>query len=82
MGKSGSGKTTLAKMLSGYYTKSSGHVTLDKDAISHAEVASNGDLRSSADLCVYGNHLENLLLGFEGEVDEKSFLKFANKLIS
>ncbi|RGW03284.1 peptide cleavage/export ABC transporter [Streptococcus salivarius] len=27
MGKSGSGKTTLAKMLSGYYTKSSGHVT-------------------------------------------------------
>ena len=38
MGKSGSGKTTLAKMLSGYYTKSSGHVTLDKDAIGHAEL--------------------------------------------
>ena len=25
-------------MLSGYYTKSSGHVTLDKDAIGHAEL--------------------------------------------
>ena len=38
MGASGSGKTTLAKMLSGYYTKSSGHVILDKASIRQAEL--------------------------------------------
>ena len=29
-----------------------------------------------------GTILENLLLGYEGEVDEKKLLKVANKLIS
>ena len=38
MGQSSSGKTTLAKILSGYYTKSSGHVILDKASISQAEL--------------------------------------------
>ena len=38
MGQSSSGKTTLARILSGYYTKSSGHVILDKASISQAEL--------------------------------------------
>ena len=38
MGQSGSGKTTLSKILSGYYTKSSGHVIIDKASISQAEL--------------------------------------------
>ena len=38
MGQSSSGKTTLAKILSGYYTKSSGHVIIDKASISQAEL--------------------------------------------
>ena len=38
MGQSSSGKTTLAKILSGYYTKSSGHVIIDIASISQAEL--------------------------------------------
>ena len=38
MGQSSSGKTTVAKILSGYYTKSSGHVIIDKASISQAEL--------------------------------------------
>ena len=75
MGKSGSGKTTLAKMLSGYYTKSSGHVTLDKDAISHAELRQMVTYVPQQTYVFTGTILENLLLGFEGEVDEKQLLK-------
>lgn len=75
MGKSGSGKTTLAKMLSGYYTKSSGHVTLDKDAISHAELRQMVTYVPQQTYVFTGTILENLLLGFEGEVDEKKLLK-------
>ena len=75
MGKSGSGKTTLAKILSGYYTKSSGHVTLDKDAISHAELRQMVTYVPQQTYVFTGTILENLLLGFEGEVDEKKLLK-------
>lgn len=75
MGKSGSGKTTLAKMLSGYYTKSSGHVTLDKDAISHAELRQMVTYVPQQTYVFTGTILENLLLGFEGEVDEKKLIK-------
>ena len=75
MGKSGSGKTTLAKMLSGYYTKSSGHVTLDKDAIGHAELRQMVTYVPQQTYVFTGTILENLLLGFEGEVDEKQLLK-------
>lgn len=75
MGKSGSGKTTLAKMLSGYYTKSSGHVTLDKDAISHAELRQMVTYVPQQTYVFTGTILENLMLGFEGEVDEKELLK-------
>ena len=75
MGKSGSGKTTLAKMLSGYYTKSSGHVTLDKDAIGHAELRQMVTYVPQQTYVFTGTILENLLLGFEGEVDEKELLK-------
>ena len=75
MGKSGSGKTTLAKMLSGYYTKSSGHVTLDKDAIGHAELRQMVTYVPQQTYVFTGTILENLLLGFEGEVDEKKLLK-------
>ena len=75
MGKSGSGKTTLAKMLSGYYTKSSGHVTLDKDAISHAELRQMVTYVPQQTYVFTGTILENLLLGYEGEVDEKKLLK-------
>jgi len=75
MGQSGSGKTTLAKMLSGYYTKSSGHVTLDKDAISHAELRQMVTYVPQQTYVFTGTILENLLLGFEGEVDEKKLLK-------
>lgn len=75
MGKSGSGKTTLAKMLSGYYTKSSGHVTLDKDTISHAELRQMVTYVPQQTYVFTGTILENLLLGFEGEVDEKKLIK-------
>lgn len=75
MGKSGSGKTTLAKMLSGYYTKSSGRVTLDKDAISHAELRQLVTYVPQQTYVFTGTISENLLLGFEGEVDEKKLLK-------
>ena len=75
MGQSGSGKTTLAKMLSGYYTKSSGHVTLDKDAISHAELRQMVTYVPQQTYVFTGTISENLLLGFEGEVDEKKLLK-------
>lgn len=75
MGKSGSGKTTLAKMLSGYYTKSSGHVTLDKDAIGHAELRQMVTYVPQQTYVFTGTILENLMLGFEGEVDEKELLK-------
>ena len=75
MGQSGSGKTTLAKMLSGYYTKSSGHVTLDKDAISHAELRQMVTYVPQQTYVFTGTILENLLLGFEGEVDEKKLIK-------
>ena len=79
MGKSGSGKTTLAKMLSGYYTKSSGHVTLDKDAISHAELRQMVTYVPQQTYVFTGTILENLLLGFEGEVDEKKLLKVCHQ---
>ena len=75
MGQSGSGKTTLAKMLSGYYTKSSGHVTLDKDTISHAELRQMVTYVPQQTYVFTGTILENLLLGFEGEVDEKKLIK-------
>ena len=65
MGKSGSGKTTLAKMLSGYYTKSSGHVTLDKDAIGHAELRQMVTYVPQQTYVFTGTILENLMLGFE-----------------
>jgi ABC-type bacteriocin/lantibiotic exporter with double-glycine peptidase domain len=63
MGQSGSGKTTLAKMLSGYYTKSSGHVTLDKAAISHAELRQLVTYVPQQTYVFTGTILENLLLG-------------------
>ena len=80
MGKSGSGKTTLAKMLSGYYTKSSGHVTLDKDAIGHAELRQMVTYVPQQTYVFTGTILENLLLGFEGEVDEKELLKVCQQV--
>ena len=50
-------------MLSGYYTKSSGHVTLDKDAIGHAELRQMVTYVPLADLIVFtGTILENLLI--------------------
>ena len=81
MGKSGSGKTTLAKMLSGYYTKSSGHVTLDKDAISHAELRQMVTYVPQQTYVFTGTILENLLLGFEGEVDEKKLIKVCQQAV-
>ena len=41
-------------MLSGYYTKSSGHVTLDKDAISHAELRQMVTYVPSRPMCLRG----------------------------
>ena len=61
MGQSSSGKTTLAKILSGYYTKSSGHVTLDKDAISHAELRQMVTYVPQQTYVITGTILENLL---------------------
>ena len=81
MGQSGSGKTTLAKMLSGYYTKSSGHVTLDKDAISHAELRQMVTYVPQQTYVFTGTILENLLLGFEGEVDEKKLIKVCQQAV-
>lgn len=75
MGQSGSGKTTLAKILSGYYTRSAGHVCLDKSAISHAELRQLVTYVPQQTYVFMGTILENLLLGFEGEVDEKKLLK-------
>lgn len=75
MGQSGSGKTTLAKILSGYYTRSAGHVFLDKSAISHAELRQLVTYVPQQTYVFTGTILENLLLGFEGEVDEKKLLK-------
>ena len=75
MGQSGSGKTTLAKILSGYYTRSAGHVCLDKSAISHAELRQLVTYVPQQTYVFTGTILENLLLGFEGEVDEKKLLK-------
>ena len=75
MGQSGSGKTTLAKILSGYYTRSAGHVCLDKSAISHAELRQLVTYIPQQTYVFTGTILENLLLGFEGEVDEKKLLK-------
>ena len=75
MGQSGSGKTTLAKILSGYYTKSSGHVGLDKDPVSHAELRQLVTYVPQQTYVFTGTILENLLLGLEGEVDEQLILK-------
>ena len=75
MGQSGSGKTTLAKILSGYYTRSAGHVCLDRSAISHAELRQLVTYVPQQTYVFTGTILENLLLGFEGEVDEKKLLK-------
>ena len=75
MGQSGSGKTTLAKILSGYHTKSSGHVTLDKDAIGHAELRQMVTYVPQQTYVFTGTILENLLLGLEGEVDEQVILR-------
>ena len=75
MGQSGSGKTTLAKILSGYYTKSSGHVSLDKGSISHAELRQLVTYVPQQTYVFTGTILENLLLGLEGEVDEQLILK-------
>ena len=75
MGQSGSGKTTLAKILSGYYTKSSGHVGLDKDPVSHAELRQLVTYVPQQTYVFTGTILDNLLLGLEGEVDEQLILK-------
>lgn len=75
MGQSGSGKTTLAKILSGYYTRSGGHVCLDKSSISHAELRQLVTYVPQQTYVFTGTILENLLLGLEGEVDEKKLLK-------
>ena len=75
MGQSGSGKTTLAKILSGYYTRSDGHVSLDKSSISHAELRQLVTYVPQQTYVFTGTILENLLLGFEGEVDEKKLFK-------
>ena len=75
MGQSGSGKTTLAKILSGYYAKSSGHVSLDKASISHAELRQLVTYVPQQTYVFTGTILENLLLGLEGEVDEQLILK-------
>lgn len=75
MGQSGSGKTTLAKILSGYYTKSSGYVSLDKASISHAELRQLVTYVPQQTYVFTGTILENLLLGLEGEVDEQLILK-------
>ena len=74
MGQSGSGKTTLAKILSGYYTKSSGYVSLDKASISHAELRQLVTYVPQQTYVFTGTILENLLLGLEGEVDEQLIL--------
>ena len=75
MGQSGSGKTTLAKILSGYYTKSSGYVSLDKASISHAELRQLVTYVPQQTYVFTGTILENLLLGLEGEVDEQVILR-------
>ena len=75
MGQSGSGKTTLAKILSGYYTKSSGYVGLDKDLVSHAELRQLVTYVPQQTYVFTGTILDNLLLGLEGEVDEQLILK-------
>lgn len=75
MGQSGSGKTTLAKILSGYYTKSSGRVGLDKDPVSHAELRQLVTYVPQQTYVFTGTILDNLLLGLEGEVDEQLILK-------
>ena len=75
MGQSGSGKTTLAKIVSGYYTKSSGHVSLDKGSISQAELRQLVTYVPQQTYVFTGTILENLLLGLEGEVDEQVILR-------
>ena len=75
MGQSGSGKTTLAKILSGYHTKSSGHVSLDKGPISQAELRQLVTYVPQQTYVFTGTILENLLLGLEGEVDEQVILR-------
>ncbi|AOD26424.1 ATP-binding cassette domain-containing protein [Streptococcus thermophilus] len=75
MGQSSSGKTTLAKISSGYYTKSSGHVSLDKASISQAELRQLVTYVPQQTYVFMGTILENLLLGLEGEVDEHLILK-------
>lgn len=75
MGQSGSGKTTLAKILSGYHTKSSGHVSLDKGSISQAELRQLVTYVPQQTYVFTGTILENLLLGLEGEVDEQVILR-------
>ena len=73
--QSGSGKTTLAKILSGYHTKSSGHVSLDKGSISQAELRQLVTYVPQQTYVFTGTILENLLLGLEGEVDEQVILR-------
>ena len=75
MGQSGSGKTTLAKILSGYHTKSSGHVSLDKGSISQAELRQLVTYVPQQTYVFTGTILENLLLGLEGEVDKQVILR-------
>ena len=75
MGQSGSGKTTLAKILSGYHTKASGHVSLDKGSISQAELRQLVTYVPQQTYVFTGTILENLLLGLEGEVDEQVILR-------
>ena len=75
MGQSGSGKTTLAKILSGYHTKSSGHVSLEKGPISQAELRQLVTYVPQQTYVFTGTILENLLLGLEGEVDEQVILR-------
>lgn len=75
MGQSSSGKTTLAKISSGYYTKSGGHVSLDKASISQAELRQLVTYVPQQTYVFTGTILENLLLGLEGEVDGHLILK-------
>ena len=61
MGQSSSGKTTLAKILSGYYTKSSGHVILDKASIIQAELRQLVTYVNNRP-CVYGNNIRKSIV--------------------
>lgn len=61
--------------MSGYHTKSSGHVSLDKGSISQAELRQLVTYVPQQTYVFTGTILENLLLGLEGEVDEQVILR-------